>query len=271
MLTLFNFHYYDSNKTNKHMDFLFGSCLPSTTQSDEFAHLSQQVLDLEIKFNFSPSFKNLSSLTQLYSQAIEYYESIQSPKFKYYSHKLSSLLRRPEAIFLLNERNSPRSQNRPQYLFFSRSSNSAIQSSASASVELSYKLNENIRKQTESLHSRLILRKKGKQNKLLNQNTNSKLTETNHNTTPEAKQVFESEIEVIIDRYTEAKAKIRNEIEEEYKIYIQELDSYSGELIENLKSQLQKDMLNEILDKIQILEENKNKEIKKARQKLIQL
>ena len=259
------------------MDFLFGSCLPSRTQSDEFAHLSQQVLDLEINFNFSNSFKNLNSLIQLYSQAIEYYESIQSPKFKYYSSKLSGLLRRPEAISLLNERNSPRSQNRPQYLFFDRSCNSAIQSSSSSSLHLSAKLHENIRKQTESLHSRLQKRKNAQSDKTQSARANSKLTETNHNTAPEAKpelnfyQVFESEIEVIIDRYAEAKARIKNDVEEEYKTFIQELESGSGDLIESLKAKLLKDMRAEVLDKVEKLEENKNKEIRKARQKLIQL
>jgi hypothetical protein len=81
-------------------------------------------------------------------------------------------------------------------------------------------------------------------------------------------ETFEAEIEGIVDRYAEEKLKVKKEVEEEYENCLNDLSSYSGDVFQELKSEIKKNMMNEISDKLSGLEERKSREISKAREKL---
>jgi hypothetical protein len=266
------------------MDVLFRSCVPICGEKEEvLPGFAQQVLDLEIKFNFSSSFKNLSALVALYSQGIEFYESVHSPKFRYYSEKLQNLLKRPESLEAIYERNSPRSQNRPQHLFCDRSSHCAIKKCASNAVQLSTLVKDNLKQQEESLSLRLEKRKKmlqknrklekdEKEEKGEKSEKSEKGEKREHSESHQSEfvsiETFEAEIEGIVDRYAEEKLKVKKEVEEEYENCLNDLSSYSGDVFQELKSEIKKNMMNEISDKLSGLEERKSREISKAREKL---
>lgn len=57
-----------------------------------------KVLDYELKLKREFNIVVLQELIQLYSTAIEYYESIEDPKFKDYQNRLNHLLSQPEIM-----------------------------------------------------------------------------------------------------------------------------------------------------------------------------
>lgn len=63
----------------------------------------EKVLDLELKIKRDFSMESLGELVDLYTIAIEWYESVEDPKYKDYQNRLNILLSQPEILKSMNE------------------------------------------------------------------------------------------------------------------------------------------------------------------------
>ena len=63
---------------------------------------AQNVLELETSLDFNCTLEVVNKLMELYTQAIEYYESIQNHNYLHYQERMHSILMRPDVIQILH-------------------------------------------------------------------------------------------------------------------------------------------------------------------------
>ncbi|OMJ92564.1 hypothetical protein SteCoe_4701 [Stentor coeruleus] len=82
-------------------------------------NFAEKLLEMETQLAFNMSVELISSLMQLYSSAIEYYESVYDKKYLHYKERLSSLLTRSDVLEILskgNNKKAPEITKRPEEL-----------------------------------------------------------------------------------------------------------------------------------------------------------
>jgi hypothetical protein len=84
-------------------------------------------------------------------------------------------------------------------------------------------------------------------------------------------EVFEAEMEEIVERYAEIKAKVKRDVEESYQECLSEIQGSGDLVLVRLVEQMRKNMKGEIEVKVQEIEAKKVLEIAKAREKLARL
>jgi hypothetical protein len=247
------------------MDILFGRNRAKTVEKEPEVSptFAQEVLDLEIEFNFNPRLNNLQQLMSLYSQGIEFYESLKNPKFNYYKNKLQELLSRPQVKAILTPPEEKVLKRVPS-LQFDRTCEKTLQTHVVETQSLSKLIKQNVKVQADSLTNRLENRKKLR----TLQRKKSEISPFDRSAGPDPVEIFESEVEEIMERYAELKAKVKNEVEEAYQEHLSELQDCQDIILVKLFEQMKKNMKGEIEGKIRSLDEKKTAEIAKAREKL---
>ena len=86
-------------KTPSFKDLMMGKKIEKTLPENFF----EVELDLEVKVKRNFQMNYLQELISLYSKAIEYYQSIEDPKYLNYKNRLNSLLSRPDILRNMNE------------------------------------------------------------------------------------------------------------------------------------------------------------------------
>jgi len=250
------------------MDILFGRNRSKTIEKepDVSPTFAQEVLDLEIDFNFSPSLINLQQLMQVYSQGIEFYESLKNPKFNYYKSKLQELLVRPEVLNLLRGQEDKTLKRTPS-LQFDRTCEKTLNSHVVQTQSLSKLIKQNVKIQADCLTSRLEDRRKLRS---LKEKKNS-ISQFDKSAGLSPVEVFEAEMEEIVERYAEIKAKVKRDVEESYQECLSEIQGSGDLVLVRLVEQMRKNMKGEIEVKVQEIEAKKVLEIAKAREKLARL
>ena len=253
------------------MNILFGRSRPTNAPQPEIRPaFAQSVLDLEIDFNFSPSLESLQSLTNIYTEAIEFYESHKNPKFQYYKTKLQTLLSRPDVLSLLTPPKPPPSiQKKVPSLIFNRSLEKTLQDHQTESSSLSKRIKYNVKTQSDTLAERLEKRKRTRNSNIKGKGIEARLVDKsaglNH------VEVFESEVEEIMERYAESKALVKKQVEDAYSEYLIELGQNKGGILKEVVNQMEKAMAEEIMNKLKELDDRRAEEIALARKKLMSL
>lgn len=251
------------------MNILFGRSRPSKAPDAEIRpEFAQLMLDHEIEFNFSPSLSSLQSLTSIYTEAIEFYESHKNPKFLHYKSKLQDLLSHPSVHSLLYSQDSPRSSKRVPNLKHDRTCQKTLKAHQVESTSLSKQIKDNIRTQAENLASRLEERKK---NRVPSVQKTNEPRDVDKSAGLSAVETFEAEVEEIMERYAESKALAKKQVEEEYKEYLIELSSNDDPIMQQVLKQMKNNMSEEIEARLGELDEKRGKEIALARKKLLSL
>lgn len=251
------------------MNILFGRSRPSKAPDPEIRpEFAQLMLDQEIEFNFSPSLSSLQSLTSIYTEAIEFYESHKNPKFLHYKSKLQDLLSHPSVQTLLHPQDQPQSNKRVPNLKHDRTCQKTLKAHQVESTTLSKRIKDNIRTQAESLSLRLEERKK---NRNLKQKKATEARDVDKSGGLSAVEIFETEVEEIMERYAESKASVKKQVEEVYKEYLNELGNNNDPIMQQVLKQMKKTMSEEIDSKLKELDEKRSKEIALARKKLLSL
>ena len=242
---------------------------------------AQQVLDLEVEINFQCNIENIKRLMELYTKAIEFYESDTNDKFVYYQEKMKQLLSQKDVLEILSSESSPKKKirqdsiniidtklnNISQFakLPLERNCERVLQDHTIEASSISKKIGENLKGQSESLAQKIESRRNSRNMNKSNKNQSDK-------SAGEAKSIqveeFELEVEKIMEKFVEEKSYAKKEIEKKYQEYIKEFEFMEGDIIKNLMQELNKNMENEIEEKIKEIEMNRTQAISLARKKL---
>ena len=214
-------------------------------------NFAEQVLDLEGEIDFKCELSSVKRLMELYTVAIEYYESVQNAKYLHYKDRLQVLLSRKDVLQLLEnptrvakptdavQRNRRRTEaSRKAFslnlghvstssLMADRSAEKEIAVHNTASSSMLRKLQENIKNQCSSLSKRLH------QRRLKNRSMDFSLEQ------------YESRISEVLEWFLERKHELRTKIELDYKEEFEELAGL-GELGEAVRKEVHKRMDEEV-------------------------
>jgi hypothetical protein len=262
------------------MNMLFGRhrgakiCEPDTDIRSTF---SQEVLDLEVELNFTCSVENISALMELYTQAIEFYLPLKSPKLHYYHEKMQKLLSRTDVLSVLNQQNTSEVASEKDKtvnkfsthsgkLPLERSCEKVIQNHHQNSSSITKEIVENLRSQNETLNARLEYRKKMKNGK-------SPGKKSHEISGGEEKMslvdLFEAEVERIMENFVEEKTRAKKEIEEKYREYVLELEGMEGEIMQKVLKEVRYNMKAEIEHRFKEIEDNRNQAMASARKRFM--
>lgn len=254
---------------------------------------AQEVVDLEAEINFNCTIEKVQKLTDLYTEAIEFYESLRNPKHFYYQERLQWLLSRPQVLSLLNSKRplptlnrslsdsssfvikpadfSPKSLTNTTKLPLERNCEKVLQNHNIESTSLSRKIFESFKAQSESLLSRLEHRKKTRSDKrfFLKKQEMSQCDKSGGEARPSPVEEFEAEVERIMEVFVEEKTSVRKDIEEKYREYLLEIEGVDCDVMKSLKKELYKNMNTEISEKIKVLEAKRAQAIATARKNLV--
>ncbi|OMJ76494.1 hypothetical protein SteCoe_24116 [Stentor coeruleus] len=250
---------------------------------------AEQVLRLEISVDVDSSMEALKSLLELYSQAIEYYESIRDQKYKYYQDRMMELFHKQNNL-LLAESPPPHTARSNSHmtsdLLQKREVDKTIKQFEVATHEVSRQVSMNLQNQNSTMLSRMNTRK--------NRNTSvdprkssvfHKLPFVTHHkrrssegesdksggvsTTREAEQ-FEKELEEIMEESVMEKISKRQEIKKKYREQIEEIQSMGGgTVMQQLAEEMQKRMDEELNALDGMLEDKRKVAIKRIKEFLV--
>ena len=240
---------------------------------------AQTVLDLEVDLNFNCTLEKIKTLMELYTKAIEFYESTKNPKYIHYQERMQTLLIRKDVQKVLNSeikikgKKGFKEENKINNIInlpVERTCEKILQNYNSEAGCLSKKITENLKNQAESLDSRLEQRKNARKTKKLRKNSEICESEKSagQSKLPPVEE-FELEVEQIMEEFVEAKASVKKEIENKYNEYFIEIGNMQGEIMKSLNKELEKNMKNEIDGKVKELEEKRTLDIQIARKKLV--
>ncbi|OMJ83051.1 hypothetical protein SteCoe_16082 [Stentor coeruleus] len=286
--------------------------LPKRTQTLNSA-FAQEVLYLEEQVNMNCTLPVVTRLIELYTKAIEIYEAEKNLKHIHYQERMQSLLSRTNVIQLFKQNSghvpqrklsintSPICQNdlipkaetpkamtlvSPKAVAFKaklqtipelqveRNCEQVIKEHTQESSNISRKIQDNLKNQSESLRQRLMFRKQattpryGKSCFVFEEHSQSDISAGEAKSNPV--EEFENELEAIMEKYVEEKTKIKNLIKEKYQEYFDETKTIKGEVREKLIQELTKNMNIEIFETLSEIDKLRNEEIATARKKLHQ-
>lgn len=229
-------------------------CPSITPLPEDFA---DQVLELEMKVDCQPSIEALRQLLELYSQAIEYYESKKNKKYLYYQERMKNLLVRQEKLLEAQVcPSSPRSE-----LSETRHAEKAIKTHNQVAQSLSKQVQLNIQNQNQGLKSRLSLRLEKR---------NRSLKESDVSGGPLLPGDLDCEFEKLVEKYLVLKMEGTEEIKAQYEEQMKEIrEMPSSPILEQLLSEMQARMDQEIQDFHKDLERRKRQEYQFLKSKFV--
>ncbi|OMJ89503.1 hypothetical protein SteCoe_8299 [Stentor coeruleus] len=222
-------------------------------------NFAQNLLELEMQVDKNCKLEDIRSLVDLYSSAIEYYESIKNSKFQAYHKRLHNLLLREDVQNVLNSTvKTP--QRKPLTNINVNSlltADSQILSSTNVAEESSIHALTNIKSQESTLEKKIKARKSLK-------NSASSI-KSDEDRTADFDSYENALIELMSKFLTEKISKVQK-IKETYEKQIDEIKEMgkSPILIEIIK-QMRVSMQIEIDEVNKIIEEKKTQEIAKVR------
>lgn len=218
-------------------------------------NFSQSVKTLESVLDYDCSFEVIKNLMELYSLAIENYESVRDPAFAFYKQKLKNLLKRSDVQSEINKQHTDDTQKRPRAstngprktrgdLSLERTAEKAMQWHYSENVITSEKIQENLKRQMDSLNLRINFRKK-------QASQNAKIVE------------FEKGVERIMEEFLQDKENAQLEIQKKYEEQLEELRLMpQSELILKVVEATNEQISKELEEKIRVIEANKRSKIR---------
>ncbi|CAG9318013.1 unnamed protein product [Blepharisma stoltei] len=286
---------------------------PSPSLSSGFA---QEVLDLEGELDFCCNIETIQRLLQLYTQAIEFFESIKDPKYLHYQERMQNLLARKDVLQVIK---NPQGENRSvtptptlstetfkkkaeqrqkmrvkqadvhlnKDVAIERNAEQTIITHASSNTMIKGKIKENLKLQADSLNMRLHERKSHcktpSPDKLNRRSTIGEFT-IRPELSPENEEsdrsggfckktpleLFEQEVESIMENFVEEKAKIKSRIMENYNEELREVTKMGDSpLLNDIKNQMKKVMEEELAEALAEVEKKRKQAIDNAKQKLL--
>ncbi|OMJ90743.1 hypothetical protein SteCoe_6820 [Stentor coeruleus] len=136
------------------------------------------------------------------------------------------------------------------------------------------KIQENLKNQSESLNQRLMIRKKaitpkyGKSCFIFEEPSQFDTSAGDLVLSPI--EDFEKELEDIMEKYVDKKAKSKIQIKEKYQEHINETKTFKGEVRDKLFQELTKNMEKEILETLADIDKQRNDEIATAKKRFHQ-
>ena len=270
---------------------------PTPTLTPVFA---QEVLDLEEQLNINCTLPIVTRLMELYKKAIEFYEAEKNLKHIHYQERMQNLLSRNNVISLFKsthnagkqnnaitetlkipeiktpERRSPSSKLKLLIntdLNVERTCEKVIKQHTASNSNLSQRIYDNLKNQSEGLNQRLFERRQATTPRLPHRVKNEEMNQCDISA-GEAKvnpvEEFEKEVEKILEKNLEERIKIKQQIKDKYQEYFSETEAFKGEIRDKLLNELTKNMNKEIADFIAESDKQRNEEISAARQKLNQ-
>lgn len=278
------------------------------------SNFAQEVLDLEGELDFSCNMIIVQRLMHLYSQAVEYFESIKDPKYLHYQERMQNLLTRkdvllaiknPEPVNRTSMTPTPESFKRKvehrqkirakqadvhlnRNIKTERNAEQTIITHSTSNSQISNKLKENLKLQSEALNQRLLDRIKSKSpsptkmfkksstfiNQIPNYDDSSPVNKESDKSGGFSKktplELFEEEVEIIMENFVEERVAVKTRIMESYSEQLKEIEKMGDSpIINEVKTRMKKVMEEETAVAIQGLENKRKGEISAARIKLL--
>ncbi|CAG9315574.1 unnamed protein product [Blepharisma stoltei] len=260
-------------------------------------NFAEDVLNQEMALSIQCSIPQVSRLMELYSAAIEYYESIPDLKYLHYQERLQKLLTRRDVLKLLNDqphRSSKLSESAPISIrkppeklklkikpvipyeeiaptqpVIVRGAEEVITTHNKETNITSNKVRDNIRVQEgKELKERLEARKRSNSSQPIqrkNSYKNGKKPDMENQM-----EKYQEEIEKIIEKYLEKKIVKIQEIKEKYKEQMNEIKAMGdNDTIKEILREMDKQMLREIEEITQQLAQERKNEIAELKGKNI--
>ncbi|OMJ84987.1 hypothetical protein SteCoe_13824 [Stentor coeruleus] len=250
-------------------------------------HFAEHVLDYETELDLDCNINTILKLMELYKSAIEYYESINDPKYIHYQERLHNLLARKDVITLLNV-GSPTSVSkltpgeiikkmqdqvaiRQRYRSYqvnmfmtkclteNRDAESAMKKHNSENNLVRAKAIENLRLQEEeSLEMKIEARRRRSGTPIESFN---RTMSSNSFTRISKMDKYREELENIIEKCAEEKNSMIKDIKKKYKEEIKQVKQIGGEgqIINDMISQMKQSLKLEIIEIEKKIREKKNK------------
>lgn len=232
---------------------------------------AQEVLDLEIDTNLNCTLSNIKALMELYTFAIEHYESIKNCKYLYYQERMQKLLSRPEVLKALSPPEEKPLEPTVK-LPVERRCEKVLQNHKIEALNISQQIIENLKTQSDNLQNRIESRKKNRMSNSVRYRRSQEINQCDKSG-GEARlnpiEVFEEQVEKIMEKFVEEKTTAKKEIEDKYAEYVRELTGMEGEIMQKVLRQLQKNMGEEIEESVRELEAKRNQAIAIARKALL--
>lgn len=291
----------------------------STFSHSRTSNFAEEVLELEGELDFNCSLSTVQRLMQLYTEAIEYYESIKDAKYLHYQERMQKLLTRHDVIRIIKtphnasatpppqdkeliEKRKEESQTKQRlrsrqlnyqlnpHLSGERTAQQALKTHSNEASNLSQQLRQNLKSQHDSLNSRLRERQSRSRNASMtpvrqpSKDLRSSFAPENHSRpslTEESDRsggmpssspfdLFESQVEAIMEKFVESKMKVRKEIESKYEEELEEIKKMGdASVFKSLYEEMKKNKEQEIETAMKDLEEKRKAEISAVRKKLI--
>lgn len=236
-------------------------------------NFAQEVLDLEGELRFACTMEKVKSLMKLYTKAIEFYEAEQNPRYVQYQERMQGLLLRKDVAKLLAStvKNTEKRMSVSE-LPVERTCEKVVQGHIGETSTVVKKVVENFKRQSENLSQRVESRKKNRillQNRVLKALESDQYDRSGGEAKPSQAEVFEFEVERIMERFVEDRNAVKKEIEEKYNEHISEIQGMQGDVFKSLMKEIKKNMQIEIEEKVKGLEVKRADEMALAKRKLV--
>ncbi|OMJ95848.1 hypothetical protein SteCoe_566 [Stentor coeruleus] len=248
-------------------------------------NFAEKLLEMETQLAFNMSVELISSLMQLYSSAIEYYESVHDKKYLHYKERLTSLLARQDVLEILSKGNNkkvPEITKKPEELLAKheelksktlvprrpytadfnpiapipkKDAEETITEHLHESHTISTRVRESLRNQEgDNLEKRIQARKRASSLKPQNKS---------HRELPSSSKIemYQNEIESIMEQFAEEKIQRTQGIKKKYLEKETELAKVQGiENVKKIKEEIDKIMRKEIDEmQVELLRERREK------------
>jgi hypothetical protein len=242
-------------------------------------NFADQILKLEISVEISPSLDTLRSLLELYSvshnqQAIEYYESLKDPRFKYYQDRMNTCLSKQSNLLLKD----PKTPDLKEH----RKAEQEIKQFERKSEIISRQVSLNLEKQNSSVLKRFLDRKSRNTSEEAKRNPSNKGIIFKFKTTAQQRKPsegesdvsagsavknvaeFEVELEKIMESSVLEKVTRSSEIRSKYQLAMDDIGGKSG-IFKQVTEEIKKNMEKELKDLDSELEGKRRQKIREAR------
>jgi len=190
---------------------------------------AENVLEYEIKVEYSPDISAIKALVELYSQAMEYFAANQDSKYLVFQKKLQKLLSRQDVDACIEEskEETPAEED----------SKSMLDTHSEASLNSSQLLQQNLKSQERSLEFRIQARRLAR----------NQVQEVDKSAGFRQPLSFQKEMESVVEEFVSMKMSRVREIKELYKQQLEELSDYDNhDIFTNLKKEMERNMEKEI-------------------------
>ena len=213
----------------------------------------QEIATLEALLCFDCTLELIKNLTNLYTEAIEHFESLRDPNYIIYTDKLHKLLHRSEVksiLFVPSEPAPEPKRSQRNELSCERVIAKTFQNLQTENLLITEKIHENLKQQTSSLPHKLKSRKTKASQK-------AKL------------KAIEEGMEEIIEGFVQEKGKTIKEVQAKYSDSLKELKNMKqNDVVRKVLEEIERQMNDEVTQKVEEIENYKNMQVKSLKQKV---